>query len=168
MARVSGVFIPIDSSLSFSWSTVACFFSFKRIISPVDQKTLNSVRLYRGCSGSVSNVDRQVVLAAPNVLFGFGSGQVVAVDGCLGCLAPHRYHSYLCTGVPSRTVTSQHRSPAYPTSARDLLTGVDASCLADFGHFHHRFLWSPYGIGQTIIFLPCGFFFLLLLLFFLA
>jgi len=22
------------------------------------------------------------------------------------------------------------------------------------------FLWSPYGIGQTIIFLPCGFFFL--------
>jgi len=22
-------------------------------------------------------------------------------------------------------------------------------------------LWSPYGIGQTIIFLPCGFFFLL-------
>jgi len=25
------------------------------------------------------------------------------------------------------------------------------------------FLWSPYGIGQTIIFLPCGFFFLFFL-----
>jgi len=24
-------------------------------------------------------------------------------------------------------------------------------------------LWSPYGIGQTIIFLPCGFLFFLLL-----
>ena len=23
-----------------------------------------------------------------------------------------------------------------------------------------RYLWSPYGIGQTIIFLPCGYFFL--------
>jgi len=29
-----------------------------------------------------------------------------------------------------------------------------------------NFLWSPYGIGQTIIFLPCGFFFLLLSSFF--
>ena len=28
--------------------------------------------------------------------------------------------------------------------------------------FFEFFLWSPYGIGQTIIFLPCGFFFLLL------
>ena len=28
--------------------------------------------------------------------------------------------------------------------------------------FVKYFLWSPYGIGQTIIFLPCGFFFLLL------
>jgi len=28
------------------------------------------------------------------------------------------------------------------------------------------FLWSPYVIGQTIIFLPCDFFLLLLLLFF--
>ena len=28
-----------------------------------------------------------------------------------------------------------------------------------------RYLWSPYGIEQTIIFLSCGFFFLLLLLF---
>jgi len=24
----------------------------------------------------------------------------------------------------------------------------------------HALLWSPYGIGQTIIYLPCGFFFL--------
>jgi len=24
--------------------------------------------------------------------------------------------------------------------------------------FHAQFLWSPYGIGQTITFLPCGFF----------
>jgi len=23
-----------------------------------------------------------------------------------------------------------------------------------------KFLWPPYGIGQTIIFLPCGYFFL--------
>ena len=29
-----------------------------------------------------------------------------------------------------------------------------------------RFLWSPYGIGQTIIFSSCGFFFLLLFFFF--
>jgi len=28
------------------------------------------------------------------------------------------------------------------------------------------FLWSPFGIGQTIIFLPCGFFFLSLFLLF--
>jgi len=27
--------------------------------------------------------------------------------------------------------------------------------------FDNPSLWSPYGIGQTIIFLPCGFFFLL-------
>jgi len=26
------------------------------------------------------------------------------------------------------------------------------------------FLWSPYGMGQTIIFLPCGFFFFFFLL----
>ena len=26
------------------------------------------------------------------------------------------------------------------------------------------YLWLPYGIGQTIIFLPCGFFFFLLFL----
>jgi len=25
------------------------------------------------------------------------------------------------------------------------------------------FLWSPYGIGQTIVFLPCGFFFFVFL-----
>ena len=25
---------------------------------------------------------------------------------------------------------------------------------------HQQFLWSPYGIRQTIIFLPCGFFFM--------
>jgi len=25
---------------------------------------------------------------------------------------------------------------------------------------HCKLLWSPYGIGQTIIFLPCGFFFI--------
>ena len=30
---------------------------------------------------------------------------------------------------------------------------------------HNHLLWSPYGIGQTIIFSSCGFFFLLLLLF---
>jgi len=29
----------------------------------------------------------------------------------------------------------------------------------------HYFLWSPYGIGQTIIFLPCGSSFFLLLCF---
>ena len=29
-----------------------------------------------------------------------------------------------------------------------------------YSWFRFSFLWSPYGIGQTIIFLPCGFFFL--------
>jgi len=33
-------------------------------------------------------------------------------------------------------------------------------------HFNSYFLWSPYGIGQTIIFSSCRLFFLLLLLFF--
>jgi len=32
--------------------------------------------------------------------------------------------------------------------------------------FNRSFLWSPYVIGQTIIFSSCGFFFLLLLSFF--
>jgi len=30
--------------------------------------------------------------------------------------------------------------------------------------FCFALLWSPYGIGQTIIFLPCGFFYLLFFL----
>jgi len=29
--------------------------------------------------------------------------------------------------------------------------------MADL-YFVESFLWSPYGIGQTIIFLPCGFY----------
>ena len=38
-----------------------------------------------------------------------------------------------------------------------------------WGHVgRHCFLWSPYVIGQTILFLPCDFFFFLLLSFFLA
>jgi len=35
----------------------------------------------------------------------------------------------------------------------------------DFSFFYLDSLWSPYGIGQTIVFLPCGFF---LFFFFLA
>ena len=34
-----------------------------------------------------------------------------------------------------------------------------ATLRAEFSFFCHL-LWSPYGIRQTIIFLPCGFFFL--------
>jgi len=39
-----------------------------------------------------------------------------------------------------------------------------ASCMistsqSQFCSYHLPWLWSPYGIGQTIIFLPCGFFF---------
>jgi len=100
------------------------------------------VWLCREYSGSVSNVDRQLSVAASRVLFGIGSGgQVVAVDGCLGCLAPYRRHSYLCTGVmsSSATLTSQHHSATYPPTPATLhahgLTGVDARCLADFGNF---------------------------------
>jgi len=41
--------------------------------------------------------------------------------------------------------------------------GGDAAFLSNY--FDHL-LWSPYVIGQTIIFLPCDFFLLLLFLFF--
>ena len=44
---------------------------------------------------------------------------------------------------------------------------VLAACLQPYHNKNSsgdemNFLWSPYGIGQTVIFLPCGFFFLLL------
>ena len=39
---------------------------------------------------------------------------------------------------------------------------------ADISLLRSRFLWPPYGIGQAIIFLPCGFFLSFFFLFFLA
>jgi len=50
-------------------------------------------------------------------------------------------------------------------------TTVMVRAVASSGVQMISFLWSPYGIGQTIIFSSCGFFFLsffFLLLFFLA
>jgi len=52
----------------------------------------------------------------------------------------------------------------------DLRDNVSITVYFDFTYSGlHRcivfFLWSPYVIGQTIIFLPCGFFFLLFLFF---
>jgi len=41
----------------------------------------------------------------------------------------------------------------YQTVANYLLTGSIVRIAK------RRLLWSPYGIGQTIIFLPCGYFF---------
>ena len=83
----------------------------------------------------MTNVDRQLTVAASSVLLGFSSGPVAA-DGCLGCLAPYRRHSYLSPGVPSRLVTSQHHSAALATPMTlqaHRSTGVDVSYLSDFG-----------------------------------
>jgi len=49
------------------------------------------------------------------------------------------------------TVTVTSLSPSHLSFTRSLVFGSKLTCL-----------WSPYGIGQTIIFSSCGFFFLLL------
>ena len=43
-----------------------------------------------------------------------------------------------------------------------------AGCVEGSSIWISTYLWSPYGIGQAIIFLPCGFFFYLSFFFFLA
>jgi len=105
---------------------------------------LDACCMCRECSSSTSKVDRRTTLAATNVLFGFSSRQLVAVDRCLGCLAPRPHHSYLCSGVPSRTVTSRRHSSSARARRRGAVPpaivagGVGARCLADFGDDFHR------------------------------
>ena len=50
--------------------------------------------------------------------------------------------------------------PAYPGCPGKKAVKRVSVCLAENDDIHSTFLWSPYVIGQTIIFLPCGFYLL--------
>jgi len=96
----------------------------------------------------MSNADRQLqTMAASSVLFGFGSGQLVAGDACFGCLVPYQHHraAYLRTAVSSRLVaTSQRRSsealcrPPVSMQCHRPAGCIDAAYLSDFGKASSR------------------------------
>ena len=69
-----------------------------------------------------------------------------------GCRSSHTAHTPASHSQLARH--AQNIRQSFKCSSLETKNEVEARVLVGF-------LWSPYGIGQTIIFLPCGFFFLL-------